>query len=172
MKTNLYEHKKEIVDRYKNNEPLKSIGVSYNASAEKIRVFLLKENIKVRSKAYSSANWKKGSSVQRSVALIESGDYNHLVEPTIRKHVKRFLIFKLGNKCRICGVSTCNDKPVPLVCDHIDGDSTNNNIDNFRLVCCNCDAQLPTFKSKNNGKGRLSDRKYYNTHKRKVGRAR
>ena len=51
-------------------------------------------------------------------------------------------------------------KPVPLVCDHISGNSSDNEIENFRLVCCNCDAQLPTFKSKNRGNGRSYDRNY------------
>lgn len=50
--------------------------------------------------------------------------------------------------------------PVPLVCDHISGESTDNRIENFRLVCYNCDRQLPTFKSKNKVNGRKYDREY------------
>ena len=38
--------------------------------------------------------------------------------------------------------------------------ASDNEIENFRLVCCNCDAQLPTFKSKNRGNGRSYDRNY------------
>ena len=48
--------------------------------------------------------------------------------------------------------------------NNIDGNSLNNEISNFRLVCPNCDAQLPTFKPKNIGNGRKYDREY---HKRK-----
>jgi len=43
---------------------------------------------------------------------------------------------------------------IPLVSDHIDGDPKNNNLDNFRIICNNCDSILPTFKGKNRGKGR------------------
>lgn len=39
-------------------------------------------------------------------------------------------------------------QPVPLVCDHISGDSTDNKFENFRLVCCNCDLNYQHTKVK------------------------
>lgn len=48
------------------------------------------------------------------------------------------------------------NKPIPLVLDHINGDGLDDRLENLRLVCCNCDAQLPTYKSKN----KHSTRKY------------
>lgn len=77
-----------------------------------------------------------------------------------RPFVKRYLVEKYGHKCSICGTTEWCGKPVPLVVDHIDGDSTNNAVDNFRLVCGNCDMQLPTYKSKNKN-GRSWRRQYY-----------
>ena len=93
--------------------------------------------------------------------LIVTGELLQLKESVIRKHVKRWLVHNIGHKCQICGVTEWCGKPVPLVCDHIDGDSTNSDIANFRNVCCNCDAQLDTYKSKNRGKGRSYDREQY-----------
>jgi len=55
-------------------------------------------------------------------------------------------------------ISVCNEKPIPIVVYHIDVDHSHNKIDNFRMVCCNCDALLPTYKAKNKGKGRTSRR--------------
>lgn len=103
-----------------------------------------------------------------SIAIIESRMHLNMHEATARKHAKRYLISKNGNVCSICNLSVWINNPIPLVCDHIDGDNKNNEITNFRLVCCNCDAQLPTFKSKNRGKGRQYDREYMN--KRNNGR--
>lgn len=65
-------------------------------------------------------------------------------------------------RCAICGIyREWNDRPLTLVLDHIDGDSTNNWRWNLRLVCPNCDSQLPTYKMRNKGKGRHSRRQRY-----------
>lgn len=98
--------------------------------------------------------------LSRTVNLIESGKLREYCETAIRRHMKLFLIHTHGHRCQVCNTSEWNGQPVPLVCDHIDGDSTNSDLDNFRIVCCNCDAQLPTFKSKNRGKGRNYNREY------------
>lgn len=104
----------------------------------------------------------KRTSIERTIDLIESGEVKTHTEVSIRRHMKRFLLHTTGNVCSICGTTDWFGKPVPLVCDHIDGDSTNSDKSNFRLVCCNCDALLDTFKSKNRGNGRQYDREYRN----------
>ena len=81
------------------------------------------------------------------------------------KTIKKYLINRLGNHCQICGVSSWIGKELVLVLDHVDGNSNNNHRNNLRLVCPNCDSQLPTFKSKNKGKGRHSRRKRYSEGK-------
>lgn len=66
-----------------------------------------------------------------------------------RRIVKKYLEHKYGHKCSICGITEWMGQSVPLVVDHIDGNALNRKVENFRLVCANCDAQLPTYKSKN-----------------------
>lgn len=59
-----------------------------------------------------------------------------------------------GHKCAICEKTEWMGKPIPLVLDHIDGRASNNVLSNLRLVCGNCDMQLPTYKSKNKNSDR------------------
>lgn len=73
---------------------------------------------------------------------------------------KRWLVREFGHACQICGIKEWCDKPTPLILDHIDGNSENNAKENLRLVCPNCDAQLPTFSGKNRGAGRKARQKY------------
>jgi len=71
----------------------------------------------------------------------------------LSKATKPFLLARDGNLCQLCKLESWQEKPIPLVIDHIDGDSMNNLLTNLRLICCNCDALLPTYKGRNKGKG-------------------
>lgn len=77
-------------------------------------------------------------------------------DTAVRCTAKRYLIEKYGHKCMICGVEKWLGNPVMLICDHINGDPTNYEINNFRIICPNCDATLPTFTNRNKGNGRRS----------------
>jgi hypothetical protein len=66
---------------------------------------------------------------------------------------KKYSLLKQNGKCLLCGINEWQGKPVPFVLDHIDGDSTNWRINNIRVLCRNCDGQLPTYCGRNKGKG-------------------
>ena len=81
-------------------------------------------------------------------------------------YIKRYLLTEQKERCAICQIpSIWNDKPLRFICDHIDGDSENNSRVNLRLICANCDSQLPTFKGRNKGKGRHTRRLRYSQGK-------
>jgi hypothetical protein len=70
------------------------------------------------------------------------------------KLAKSFISDLHGYKCSICGIDSWNNKPLMLILDHINGIPDDWSISNLRLVCSNCDSQLPTYKSKNKAGGR------------------
>lgn len=78
---------------------------------------------------------------------------------TDRRVARRYLEERCGHRCSICGAEMWNEQPIPLVVDHVDGNAKNHSVHNLRLVCPNCDAQLPTFKNRNRQANRPFRRK-------------
>ncbi|RIT41555.1 HNH endonuclease [Mycobacteroides abscessus] len=77
-------------------------------------------------------------------------------------YIRAFLTEAQSDRCAICGgASSWQGSLLVFVLDHVDGNPANNCRDNLRLVCPNCDSQLPTYKSRNRGNGRSSRRRRY-----------
>ena len=81
---------------------------------------------------------------------------------------KKHFLEEQNHLCDICKMpDTWNEKPIVFILDHIDGCADNNNRDNLRLVCPNCDSQLDTYKSKNKNSDRAKYRKVISVSERK-----
>ena len=84
------------------------------------------------------------------------------VEGRRRHYIRLYLLEDQAGLCAICGCpGEWQGLPLAFIVDHVDGDSSNNTRDNLRLVCPNCDSQLPTFKARNRGRGRHFRRERY-----------
>lgn len=70
--------------------------------------------------------------------------------------LKKYLIWKYGERCSSCGWEQRNIKTgkVPVEIEHIDGDWQNNHLSNLRLLCPNCHSLTPTYRALNRGRGR------------------
>ena len=104
-----------------------------------------------RNKKYCSQRCAYAGLRRFSMQRIKNAGF---VRDTNRPAGKRYLVKVRGHRCEICGLTEWQGQPCPLILDHIDGDYKNGYLENLRLVCPNCDARLPTFKSKNKGRGR------------------
>lgn len=67
------------------------------------------------------------------------------------EHIKRKLLETRDYVCETCGIFNWNNSNLTLELDHINGNSTDNNSDNLRLLCPNCHSQTPTFRNKKRG---------------------
>ena len=62
------------------------------------------------------------------------------------------LVYKLGlkeNRCEKCGISTWQNALIVCELHHINGDSTDNRIENLQILCPNCHSQTDNFRSRN-----------------------
>jgi hypothetical protein len=79
-----------------------------------------------------------------------------MVSEQISAHVRRYLFEKYDSKCCKCGWAEVNPTTgkIPLVVNHIDGNSEDSSESNLELLCPCCDSLTPTYGSLNRGKGR------------------
>lgn len=79
----------------------------------------------------------------------------------ISNYIRRYLFEKYDNKCCKCGWAKTNPVTgkIPLVVNHINGDSTNSKESNLELICPCCDSLTPTYMGLNKGKGREARRR-------------
>lgn len=99
------------------------------------------------------------------------GEFKHKItvenyKKGIVKHhpnFRKWLIKERGAKCEKCGWSEINpySQTIPIVLNHIDGNSNNWSFDNLELLCPNCDSLTSTYKNLNKGNGRYKRMERY-----------
>jgi hypothetical protein len=63
-------------------------------------------------------------------------------------YLKKHLLKVKGHKCEECELTLWRNFPIVLEVHHLDGDRTNNNLDNLKLLCCNCHALTNNWRNK------------------------
>lgn len=117
-----------------------------------------KQELKSKQRKYCSnkcqADHQHHLYIQRWLNGEESGMQNG---EKVSIYIKTYLINKYGNKCSACNWDQVNPvtNKIPIQIDHIDGDYTNNQEHNLRLLCPNCHSLTPTYGALNMGRGRL-----------------
>lgn len=95
--------------------------------------------------------WNKGKTLSPKVSIEQY--LNNELPIQSYKLKRRLLKEKIFTaKCFNCDSSEWLDEPIPLELDHINGDNKDNHLLNLRLLCPNCHALTPTYRSKNRNK--------------------
>lgn len=79
---------------------------------------------------------------------------------TNRHHLKLRLIAEgyKANACEECGLDRWRGRPISLALHHVNGDGTDNRLENLQVLCGNCHAQTETFGARNWARRRIAAR--------------
>lgn len=78
-------------------------------------------------------------------------DYSLFQKNTLKKNGKttlKPLIALRGRKCQCCGLETWLDQPINLEIHHINGDRSDNSLENLQILCPNCHSYTENFCQK------------------------
>ena len=122
---------------------LKPVGGNINSVKRKLDEF------EVDYSHFTGKNWNVNpkNPVYRGKFLPNLSEHSSLRST----HVKE-LLFRMGlkeNKCECCGLSEWQGKPLVCELHHINGDSSDNRIENLIILCPNCHSQTENFRSRN-----------------------
>ena len=109
---------------------------------------------KGRKKIFTEEHRIKSKQVSRQKAIKNAFKFGSSISNAA---LKKYLIEDIGipNKCALCSISQWRGKNITLELDHIDGNSSNNELSNLRLLCPNCHSQTDTFRGKTINKGKM-----------------
>jgi len=101
---------------------------------------------------FTGQNWNSnsGNPIYRQKYLPNLSEHSSLSSANVKT-----LLYKLGlkeNKCDCCGLSEWNQKEIQCELHHINGDPTDNRLENLQILCPNCHSQTDNFRSKNKAK--------------------
>lgn len=116
-----------------------------------------------RAGKFCSVSCSSKTKTREKVQLWLEGKHDGMRGKTsTAKWIKEYLIEQRGNCCEKCKWSEINPftEKVPIELSHIDGDYTNNKIDNLELICPNCHSLTSSYKGANKKSGRPRA-KYY-----------
>jgi Zn finger protein HypA/HybF involved in hydrogenase expression len=139
-----------IKESYSLNQVCEKLGLfqsNGNRTSIKKRIHKLNLNI---DHFYSSTNtsWMKGKkshntkTLQEFLVLDSNITSSHLRNKLIKEKI-------FEHKCYQCNNSIWNNKPIPIQLHHINGQNTDNRLENLTILCPNCHAQTDNYSSKN-----------------------
>lgn len=98
---------------------------------------------------------KKSNDEERIKVWKETGDTGCCTSSTLKNCIRDYILEQQDGLCAICHIEPeWNGMELHFILDHFDGDASNNDESNLRLICPNCDSQLDTYKSRNKNSAR------------------
>jgi len=144
MRNDILERKQEILQWISENQPKAYMCRELKCKPETLNSYLKKMNID-----YEGNQSGKGFTKQKSKWTLEEYLQNSANIQTNKVRTKLLEEGIKEHRCECCGLTEWLGEPIPLELHHIDGDRTNNVLENYQLLCPNCHAFTDLYRGKN-----------------------
>lgn len=114
---------------------LKKLGLK-PAGGNYIHIKFILQKLKVDTSHWTGQSWNKNQQLK---------DWSKYSRAS---NVKKHLINLRTHKCEKCSLTSWLEADIVLEVHHIDGDRTNNELNNLQLLCCNCHATTDNWRNK------------------------
>ena len=133
----------EIVkNSYSNREVARKMGYSVNGGGTMASIKKMYNELGLDTSHFKGQGWNK-----------DNYNYDAFCDGTTKKNGKttqKPLVALRGRKCEKCGLIEWLGEPINLQIHHIDGNRSNNSLDNLQLLCPNCHSYTPSFTRRKN----------------------
>jgi 5-methylcytosine-specific restriction endonuclease McrA len=137
----------EIVQHYLSETiTIKDIAKIYDVTPRTIQRIIKKFEITQTRKQRMKIAWQCSDAIKQHVKLCKANAKQN--KRTIKPKTRLFILQRDNYMCQFCGAG----KEARLCVDHIDENADNNNLDNLRVLCMQCNLGRNTFMEKIYGK--------------------
>lgn len=122
---------------YSNREVARKLGYAVDGGGTMASLKKMYEELHLDTSHFKGQGWNRGNY-----------NYDYFTTNTYKKNgrtLREPLINLRGAKCECCGLTEWLNNPINLEVHHINGDRTDNRLENLQLLCPNCHSYTPTF---------------------------